>query len=64
MKKYASRIYLCIIFAILYTIISFVIFSCLAGTLVLGLGLVSDFAFNITVGIVASVLSALGKNIK
>ncbi len=51
-----------IIFAILYTIISFVVFSLLAGTLVLGLGLVADFGFNIIVGVVASFLSALGKN--
>ena len=51
-----------VVFAILYTVISFAIFSCLAGTLILGLGLVSDFLFNIVVGVIASILSAIGKN--
>ena len=50
------------LFAIIYTIVSFVIFSLLNGALVLGLGLVADFAFNVIIGIISSFLSAIGKN--
>ena len=58
-KNSSKNIIKGIIFAIIYTMISFLIFSLLAGELVLGFGLVSDFGFNIIVGIVACVLSAL-----
>jgi len=61
-KQSSKKLINGIIFAIVYTLISFVIFSLLAGNFVLGLGLVLDFGFNIVVGIVASFLSALGKN--
>lgn len=50
-----------IIFALVYTLISFVIFSLLAGGFVLGLGLVSDFAFNAITGAIGG---AVGVNIK
>ena len=48
-----------VIFSILYTLISFIIFSLLAGNFVLGFGLIADFGFNIMVGAVASLLSAI-----
>ena len=48
-----------VLFAGLYTMISFTIFSCLAGTFVIGFGLVLDFGFNMLVGAFASLLSAL-----
>lgn len=51
-----------IIFAILYTLISFIIFSLLNGNLILGLGIIADFGFNIVIGIISSLLSAIGKN--
>lgn len=44
-----------IVFAILYTIIAFVVFSCLAGTLILNLGILTDFAFNILVGAISGI---------
>lgn len=44
------------VFAVIYTLISFTIFSILAGGFHLGLGLVSDFAFNIVVGAVAGII--------
>ena len=50
-----------VVFAGLYSIVTFLVFSLLAGTFVLGFGLIADFGFNISVGVVASVLSALGK---
>jgi len=50
-----------VVFAILYTLLAFTIFSCLAGTFVLGFGLVSDFAYSIAVGIIASCIRALRK---
>ena len=49
------------IFAILYTLLSFVVFSLLAGTFVLGLGLISDVAFLRVVGAIGGVL---GVNIR
>ena len=61
-KNSSKKLIYGVVFAICYTIVSFTIFSCLAGTLVLGFGLIADFGFNILVGVVASVLSALRKN--
>lgn len=49
------------LFGALYTLLSFVIFSCLAGTFVLGLGLIADIAF---AGIMGAVAGILGVNIK
>jgi len=51
-----------VLFSVVYTVVSFLIFSILAGTFVVGFGLVLDFIFNMIVGIVASFLSALRKN--
>lgn len=50
------------LFGVFYTMISFLIFSCLAGEFIFGLGLLADFGFNIMVGVAASFLSALRKN--
>ena len=50
-----------LIFAVVYTLISFTIFSSLAGNFVLGLGIVADFGFNAVVGILSGIL---GVNIK
>lgn len=49
------------LYGVIYTIISFSIFSILAGAFEIGLGLISDFAFNIIIGAIAGVL---GVNIK
>jgi len=54
-KKSSRGLIKGVVFAILYTIIAFIIFSCLAGTLILNLGLVTDFAFNILVGAITGV---------
>ena len=48
-------------FAVIYTIIAFSIFSLLAGTFALGLGLVADFAFAVVVGGIGGML---GVNLK
>ena len=48
-------------FAIIYTLIAFSVFSILAGTFVLGLGLIADFAFAIVVGGIGGLL---GVNLK
>ena len=50
-----------LLFGVIYTLISFLIFSILAGTFVLGLGIIADFAFN---GIVGGIAGILGVNIK
>ena len=49
------------LFAVLYTLVAFVIFSSLAGTFVLGLGLVADFAFTGLVGAIAGVVGVNSK---
>ena len=49
------------LFAVLYTLIAFVVFSSLAGGFVIGLGLIADLAFTGTVGAVAGIL---GVNLK
>ncbi len=50
-----------IVFALVYTLVCFTIFSILAGTFALGLGLVSDFAFTAVCGGLAGII---GVNIK
>lgn len=50
-----------LIYGIVYTLISFTIFSALAGTFVIGLAILSDFAFN---GVVGGIAGILGVNIK
>ena len=45
-----------VVFAIVYTFTSFVVFSVLAGEVVLGLGLIADFSFNILVGAITGLL--------
>ena len=50
-----------VVFALVYTLISFVIFSLLAGAFIVGLGLVSDFAFNALAGAIGGIV---GANIK
>ncbi len=60
-KGSAKGLFNGILFALVYTLISFVIFSLLAGGFVLGLGLVSDFAFNAIAGAIGG---AVGVNIK
>ncbi len=50
-----------IIFACLYTLLAFTIFSLLAGTFVLGFGLLADFAFTAVVGAIAGII---GVNVK
>jgi len=60
-KNSSKKLINAVVFASLYSIIAFTVFSLLAGNFVLGLGLIADFAFNIVVGIVASVLSIVGK---
>ena len=47
-----------IIFALVYTLVCFVIFSALAGGFVLGLGIVSDFVFNALAGAIGGILGA------
>ena len=47
-----------ILFALVYTLVCFVIFSILAGEFVLGLGIVSDFAFNALAGALGGILGA------
>lgn len=49
------------IFAVLYTLVAFVIFSSLIGDFVLGLGIVLDIAFT---GIVGAIAGIVGANIK
>lgn len=44
------------LFAVIYTIMAFSIFSILAGTFVLGLGLIADFAFATVVGGIGGLL--------
>lgn len=44
------------LFAVIYTIIAFAVFSILAGTFVLGLGLIADFAFAVVVGGIGGLL--------
>lgn len=60
-KKSSKKLINGLVFAILYTFVSFVIFTCLTGKMILGLGLVADFGYNVTIGIIASFLSAIGK---
>ena len=49
------------LFAILYTLIAFIVFSSLVGDFVLGLGLVADFAFTGLVGAIAGIIGANSK---
>ena len=51
-----------LVFSVLYSLVTFLVFSCLAGTLVIGFGLAVDFIFNCVVGAIASFLTALSKN--
>lgn len=50
-----------LLFALVYTLFAFTIFSALAGELSLSLGLVLDFAFTAVVGMIAGII---GVNIK
>ena len=50
-----------LLFGVVYTLASFTIFSALAGTFVLGLGIISDFAF---AGVVGGIAGIVGANIK
>ncbi len=45
-----------VIFALVFTLISFTIFSMLAGEFSLGLGLVADFGFNAVVGAIGGII--------
>lgn len=45
-----------VMFALVYTFISFLVFSCLAGTFMIGLGLVADFGFNAVIGVISGIL--------
>ena len=50
-----------LIFALVYTLMAFTIFSILAGEFSLGLGLVADFGFTAIVGVIGGII---GVNIK
>ncbi|MBQ7466788.1 MAG: TIGR04086 family membrane protein [Clostridia bacterium] len=47
-----------VLFALIYTMLSFTTFSLLAGEFVLGMGLVSDFAFNTIAGAIGGIMGA------
>ena len=60
-KRSTKGIFKGFLFAIIYTLVAFTIFSSLAGEFVLGLGLISDFAF---AGVVGAIAGILGANLK